>query len=356
MLPYYVLLLLPIFIQSVSLRGIDNAKKNKFTLNLFFGMLLFLMMFRHKTVGNDTVNYMFLFDNIAYAPLKSVKVFADEFGFVLLNKAISLISMDSRFFIGICSIIIVLLIAPSFVRANQDAGLTISLYCIMSTFVMMFSGIRQMLAIGIGFVAYHFVKQKKILPYVLCVILAFTFHNSAIMLAFLYPIYHAKITKRWLYVVIPIMGAIFVFNREMFTVVAWFLQRYSRFEGTISSTGAYTMIILFVIFSVFSYVVPDERKMDEETIGLRNMLLLATAIQFFAPLHSLAMRMNYYYIIFIPLLMPKIIQCRSEKWSNVAILGRHCMVVFFLFYFFVDAKPGGGLHIFPYHFFWENLI
>ena len=68
------------------------------------------------------------------------------------------------------------------------------------------------------------------------------------------------------------------------------------------------------------------------------------------------MRMNYYYIIFIPVLIPKIIQCRSEKFGNVAILGRHCMVVFFILYFFFDAKPGGGLHTFPYRFFWETII
>ena len=278
MLPYYVLLLLPLFIQTSSIRGIDNERKNKFCLKLFFGILLVMLMFRHRTVGNDTSNYIHLFENIASTPLRSVQVFADEFGFVLLNKLVSFISTEPQLLIAVCSIIIVLLIAPVFIKANQDAGLTIALYCTMSTFVMMFSGIRQMIAIGIGFVAYHFVKQKKIIPYILCIILAFLFHNSAIMLLLLYPIYYAKITKKWLYAVIPIMTIIFVFNREIFTAVVWVLSQYSRFDGTISSTGAYTMIILFVILSAFSYVVPDENKMDEETIGLRNMLLLATVL------------------------------------------------------------------------------
>ena len=75
----------------------------------------------------------------------------------------------------------------------------------------------------------------------------------------------------------------------------------------------------------------------------------------FAPLHTLAMRMNYYYIIFIPLLLPRIIEYRSRRWNQVAILGRHIMVVFFLVYFFVNASGGGGLNVFPYHFFWERV-
>ncbi len=60
-------------------------------------------------------------------------------------------------------------------------------------------------------------------------------------------------------------------------------------------------------------------------------------------------------LIFVPLLLPKIIECRSKRWNQVAILGRHVMVIFFLLYFFVSASGGGGLKVFPYHFFWERV-
>ena len=114
------------------------------------------------------------------------------------------------------------------------------------------------------------------------------------------------------------------------------------------------MLILFAIFAVFAFAIPDETLLDDETIGLRNFLLMAVALQMFAPLHTIAMRMNYYYIIFIPLLLPKIIEARSKTWSQVAIMGRHVMVGFFLVYFFYNAYTGtNNLHVFPYHFFWE---
>jgi hypothetical protein len=107
------------------------------------------------------------------------------------------------------------------------------------------------------------------------------------------------------------------------------------------------------MFTVFAFLIPDESCLDTETLGLRNFLLFSLFLQMFAPLHMLAMRMNYYYIIFIPLLMPKIVACSSKKWEQFSIVGRHVMVVFFLVYFFWSAKDGGGLHVFPYHFFWE---
>ena len=115
------------------------------------------------------------------------------------------------------------------------------------------------------------------------------------------------------------------------------------------------MLLLFTAFAIFAFLVPDESQLDAETIGLRNFLLLSLVIQMFAPLHVLAMRMNYYYIIFIPLLLPKIIQYRSKRWNQVAFLGRHVMVLFFLVYFFANAYRDGGLNVFPYHFFWESV-
>ena len=115
------------------------------------------------------------------------------------------------------------------------------------------------------------------------------------------------------------------------------------------------MIILFVMFAVFAFLIPDETKIDSETIGLRNFLLFSIVIQMFAPLHSLSMRMNYYYIVFIPLLLPKIIKYKSERYKQVAVVARHVMVIFFFIYFFINASVGGGLRVFPYHFFWEAM-
>ena len=212
-----------------------------------------------------------------------------------------------------------------------------------------------MLAVGVGILAYECIRNKKIVLFVLCVLFAMSFHTSAFMLAFMYPIYHAKITKKWLLVVVPAIIVVFIFNRQIFSVLSIVIERYTQYDASVTQTGAYTMIFLFAIFAVFAFLIPDESLLDEETIGLRNFLLFSLILQMFAPLHTLAMRMNYYYIIFIPLLLPKIIDCKSERWSQVAVIARHVMVVFFFAYFFINASSGGGLRIFPYHFFWESV-
>lgn len=355
---FAVLLLVPILMQHIGVKGyhIEPEKKNRRALGFFFLFLTLLIMLRHESIGNDTGNYIYYFNVIKGLSWKQVGNFSLEIGFSVFNKVVSLFSREPQFFLSVAAVAVSAMIFPTYKRLCKDSSLTIVLYCIMSTFVMMFSGIRQMMAVAIGFVAYEFTRKKKLVPFIITVLAAILFHTSAFMLAFMYPLYHARITKKWLYVVVPVLAVIFIFNEQIFGVLGLILERYTEFEGTIEPTGAYTMIILFAIFAVFCYLIPDETKLDDETIGLRNFLLLSLAIQMFAPLNTVAMRIGYYYIIFIPLLLPKVIAIRSTRWSQVAVWARNIMVVFFFVYFFYNAFTSeSALSVFPYHFFWETV-
>lgn len=354
---FYVLLFVPIILQHIAVKGhyIDYQKRNNAALAFFFLLLTVLVMFRHETVGNDTRNYIHYFLKYSKSTWGKLGSYSTEDGFTYFNKLISIFSKEPHFYLAVAAVVVNALIYPTYKRLCIDASLTAVLFCNMSVFVMMFSGIRQMLAVGVGCVAYEFTRNRKPIPFVIAVCIAMSFHTSAFMLAFMYPMYHAKITKKWLLVVIPVMAVVFVFNRQIFSVLGLFLERYTKYDASITQTGAYTMLFLFAAFAVFSFIIPDESHLDKETVGLRNFLLLALMIQMFAPLHTIAMRMNYYYIIFIPLLLPKIIAERSKRWNQVATLSRHVMLIFFLVYFFMNAYGDGGLHVFPYHFFWETV-
>jgi hypothetical protein len=354
---FYILLLVPMVIQHIAIKGlyVDYEKRNRIALTFYFVLLTLLVMLRHEGVGTDTRNYIYYFKKYSRMDWQILQREAIEIGFSYFNKIISLFSDEPQFFLAMAALLVSILMYPTYRRLCVDASLTVVLFSIMSIFVMMFSGIRQMLSIGIGFVAYKYTRSKKLIPFLLSVLLAMSAHTSAFMLIFMYPLYHAKITKKWLYVVVPVLAIIFVFNSQIFSVLTALMAQYTKYEGGITSTGAYTMLILFVIFTVFSFVIPDESRVDEEMIGLRNFLLLSMIIQMFAPLHALAMRMNYYYIVFIPLLIPKVVECRSRRWNQVAMAGRHIMVIFFFLYFFYNANVGRNLDVFPYRFFWENL-
>ena len=92
-----------------------------------------------------------------------------EIGFAHFVKFISMFTNDPQVYLAIVAVITAAMIYPTYKRLCTDPSLTIVLFCTMSTFVMAFSGIRQMLAIGIGFLAYECIRKKKwilfLLPY-----------------------------------------------------------------------------------------------------------------------------------------------------------------------------------------------
>lgn len=117
------------------------------------------------------------------------------------------------------------------------------------------------------------------------------------------------------------------------------------------------MLILFILFAVVSYILPEQSKLDSEATGLRNCLVMAVMLQCFAPVHVLSMRLNYYYIILIPMMMPKFIDATSLKYRQLAKLVLWVLCGFFTVYYCRDIYYSGitgtsVLNTVPYVPFW----
>lgn len=352
MLPYYMLIFLPILPLLLRRNERSIKKRNRRAINTFFCVYLLLLSLRHLSVGRDLASYsrMFLlFSRLDWSDVFSVDV---EAGYVLLNRVIAAFTNDFQWVIVVTSFFTIIPIWILYNKKVESAYLTISLFIVFPTFVMFFSGLRQSLAIAVGVIAFEMAEKKKPLLFLLFVLIAFSFHRSAAILLIIYPIYNARITKKWLIVAIPCLISIYVWNKPIFTFLQLVLHDY--YEGEIMETGAYSMLLLFVLLGLYSYMIPDEREMTAEDIGLRNLLLVAIALQLFAPIHNLAMRVNYYFIIFIPLLIPKVASLAPAGKKQVAVLSSYVMVAFFIIYFFVHMVPGNVLDTFPYSFFWEG--
>ena len=257
MIPFLILLFVPIaispFVRSVK---INRIYIKNLPLLFFFFFLTLLIMLRHESIGADTVNYLSIFDHNARMSWSSIGKSTAEIAFQIMNKLLALISTDHHFYIAATGFFVSALIYPTYRRIAHDAVLTIVLFCTMSTFVMMFSGIRQMLAVGLGFIAYEFTRKKKFVFFILTVVLAVLFHTSAFIIVLMYPLYHIKITKKWMFFVVPILLAVFIFNKPIFSFLSFIAERYTNYQGIVTSTGAYTMIVLFAFFAIFSGSVP----------------------------------------------------------------------------------------------------
>ena len=177
----------------------------------------------------------------------------------------------------------------------------------------------------------------------------FLFHQSSLVLLLMYPIYRLKLDKNKVWFLIPIIIALLLLNRFIFSSSISLLGRYGDRYASTSSTGAYGTLLLLIVFLFFSFFITDEKKITPDAKGLRNLLIIMVLIQCFAPVHSVAMRLNYYYLLFIPIIIPKMIDCRANKMSSIANMSTYVMCTFFCGYFFYKAYFGADLlQIFPY--------
>lgn len=360
MIPYLFLVFLPIIIWAVndriSFAAGDRIFHQTKSLSMDCFMLIFLLLlaFRGLECGNDTLQYRRLFEE--YSVKSIVELFADhthEWGYRFLNKLLGSVTDNYQILLSTTSLLCVCPLWYFYKSESEMPLLTISLFLSVAQFVMFFSGIRQSIAMSMGILAWYVAKNKKFGQFVLIVLVAIQFHTSAFMLSVLYPLYHAKITKKWLWFAIPCMVAVYIFKDVIFSFLITFLWKdYDAAE----ETGAYTILFLLILFAIFSYIVVDDETLDQDTVALRNMLLLSVVLQIFAMLHPLAMRMNYYFLIFIPVLMPKIVNRCKKQYANIGKIAAVVMTVYFYYYFInmmiTDNDP---LNIFPYIPFWQNV-
>ena len=335
----------------------DNNKSSDVegkTLIVFFTLYIALLSLRDSSVGVDTSYYLnryfYQYKFISWGEI--LQNYTGEIGFFALSKIITDITNSPNIYLAIIAIVSVTPILYLYKKECQDALLCASFFLISLLFEAFFSALREGVALGLVVPAFYFTKKKKIVHFLLTVFLASRFHMSALILVLLYPVYYANITVKWLWAVVPAVLAIYryngvVFNTLLTTIGGRYADKYLIYGY--NATGQYGLLILFLLIAVYSFLMLDEEQADESDIGVRNILLLTVVLQLFAPLHVLASRMNYYFILFIPIVLARTnVKCKRRYWQ-IAKLAKYVMIIYFIIYFFFIK--GDSLRIMNYQFF-----
>jgi len=338
----------------------EKTRNTNLAIPIFFFVLFIMLAVRDTAVGIDVKNYEFLFKKYARSGIDFQTLFSFEGLYWTLNWIVGKFTQNFQWFLAIIAAITLLPIAKLYSEDRQHSYLKIILFVNMVTFYFLFSGLRQCLAMSVGIIAYKFVREKRIIPFIACVIIALGMHHSGFMLVPMYFLYHVSLKKKHMLAIIPAIGAVFIFSRQIFSWLSSLLIAISdKYDRTIENTGAYMSFVLFAIFAVFCYIILDEKNIDEEINGLRNFLLFSVALQLFALLDPLSMRMNYYYILFIPVLIPKVVERAKPRYRGIATVAVYVMCTFFTMYFFAEIREAlitgeSALETVPYISFWRG--
>lgn len=334
----------------------ENKKilNKRFPLLLFFVAFIILLSLRDVTCGVDLVTYRYKFNHPKTINFLSLFDFSiTEPGFLLFTAFCKKTTNSFQFYLFLCAVLSLAPITVLYLKETNHNLLTIALFVGVAPFSMFFSGLRQSIAMGIGAICYFCCKEKKPVSFLLLAFLAYLFHQSAVVILLMYPLIHLRITKKWIPMVALLVAVCFVFRNQIFGLALQFSDKYeSRY--VISDTGSNTFLILLLLLTIYSFLMLKDSEF--ESFDLRNILVFTLILQSFALSNTVAMRLNYYYLIFIPLLIPKVIDCARTELRQVARVSSAVFACFFFFWFFKEAYTGSDiLHVFPYVPFWRNL-
>ena len=194
---------------------------------------------------------------------------------------------------------------------------------------------RQWLSVCVFVIATKFIEQKKLIPYILLVLLAASFHTSALILLPFYIIGYVKSFSFKIVHLVIIIALLYIWNQVVPIVLeplfsgALFeesdvFSEYLRYSGRESRIGQYS--IIGIITDIFlSYFFPFLGLLFYSQMNRTNQLffLLYITALFIRPVANIipmVSRMDYYFIIFSICQIPLLLSILSRKRKIWAIL------------------------------------
>lgn len=327
-------------------------------------ILLIIAGFRGETVGGDLKRYIPEFYGVASLSdlLMIITSGSHEPGYRLFIKFLSWISSSERCFLIGTSL--VSLMGPFFLfyKYSKNSNVSLLLYFAMGFYTNTFNNVRQTMAMSVAFGSLYFLMNKQFLKYLIGILVATSFHYSAIVMLFFYPFTLKPVNfKKLLFYTIAGLSLAIASGFSIFKyVVELFFMKYDPESIMEDSTGAgYGLFvfysILFLLITIFYF--KKKKVINSEQQNMLSMFVIfqmfAMIIQLTSPIFHSMVRMTYYFFIpIITLAVPYIyslIKNRSLKIMFYTIVFSYAIAYMGLrIYAFNQTVYSNGQGVIPY--------
>lgn len=353
------------FASSISLAsyGFKIYKQNKVQANILFVLAclfpIFLYVFRAPSVGTDTENYIFIYDEVKKQSI--IKFIVDpqnthhvEFGFYLVNRISSLIIDDYRFAFGICIIHIFVFLFLALKKYSKNKNIWFGLFVFyMGMYGYSFNGVRFAMAGTIIMYAITVLAEKRYWQYIVWIFYAGLFHRSSYIYLSLILLITFKNTKiNFLRNIIYYSGVVLcpIILRGILVVLSHFsiFEKYfTSYQIDINAGGlGFLQFILPLIPLIFIY----KSYFNKIPCGdlYFNITLLLVPFRYLGYFNEWASRPAKTIELLLGITIPVLAGQITSKRDRILFLGYYFII--FLSKFIVDYLIKGYSEIFPYIF------
>ena len=332
-----------------------TQRKNILFLTVFSIPLIILSGLRYPRIGTDTAIYLFFFEetfnggSAIYEP-----------GFNLLLKIISLITHNGQIMLIMVNIIIFTLLFRFILKYSNCIWLSVFLFIGMEIFDQSMNLIRQILALSIIVNSIDYLLKRQYYKFSLIVLLASTFHFSALVF-FVAPIIDKiRLTTLKIFTFYICIILISVLSSIIITLILTKLGIYGAYLnndnfGVVDQPKIACILHLLINILLFSFCyLFGWKKTESKTNRLMTKLLMVGGVFWAMSLNfSTAGRAALYFDIYSIVLIPNILfslKIKRNKW----IISTAILILFTFKYFIIAYLRPEWFAIYPYKFYFES--
>ena len=325
-------------------------KKKTFIIISFLLLLVFSSL-RADNSGNDLRTYLIIFkstkdytifeiisESLNMNHFGSVGIYNGmyESGFVLLCKLISTFTLNSIGFKFVTSLIILFSVSFFIYRNSKLPCISLVVFICLGFYNLSLEVIRQFLAISILLNGINYVKEKKLLSFLVIVFIAFLFHKTSLIYLLVYPVcnnIHFKLNKKNIIIFLSLIMLAFIISKP---IIMYIINNYYQFysDKIISGEGInyLLMLIIFFVFCLFSEKI-NLQFIDQD---IKKIFLLGIIFQLFTVHFSVLYRLAQYFQVYIRFLLSNTTYLYKGKGHYRYSFIKYSLIsLLVLFYYFI---------------------
>ncbi|MGI6243636.1 MAG: EpsG family protein [Prevotella sp.] len=308
--------------------------------------------------GYDRYIYGQVFDNTADDRADGASMFATtsfiyankEQGYALYNYLVTFLTSNRYIFILITTLLIYLSVFRHIIKYSKfPITAFFVFFCLYYFFT--FTYLRQVMALCVAWFSIPFAVQRRPIPFFAIIVIAATFHNSALLFVAVYFIANKHFTPKQIknIIVLTLLLGLTPISQLLFDILGGMVNE-EKTDLSVSQAGntriAYIIEAVFFLYVILKRY--DRIAKDKLTQCLLNIALLFIFILCFFVRFPDGGRMSWYFLIGIICIAAEIL-VKEKKGSMMKIATISVMIVLYLRILFA-----WGIQLSPYKTFLTN--
>ena len=270
---YWIYLVMLGFLVGYSLANTKEQRRSIYYASVVFLLIIFIA--QDFSVSIDIAEYMRQYAIIPTLTFGQMLTHKFEIGYVLLCRLLEMTFESDRVLLLAMGVLILLPFGRFYDREFSQPMVALMAFVALGMYMHAIIFWRQLAAMAILTFAIPYIRQRKLLPFLLILLAAMSFHKTAVVFLWIYLIYNIPIGK-WLLIGCAGLAAVLGFfgNAIIDLGIALLYPKYALFPRL--SIGGYTLLALLWVVTLLSYWVFRQR-MDDPRVRIPFLMILTAA-------------------------------------------------------------------------------